>query len=244
MRKTKVQNETVPTSGRRSSSSQRQNVTLYDAVAGRAGYEGFLSSTTKPSRNRDTSSTTQTAVPPEEILFRSEGAPIRYEEDDIYFQDRHLDPRNALQRLPDSDLLKALHAYASDFYAATADGRGCESFESLDETALLALGILVEEAGRHIFTDDEVESESESGSDADSTSESSGSSSEQAESKAEPTGSAQTSQTMGGGTKIESQTNAGTSQSTVSGGVGLPGGSSSQPHRRNFEGDVKMEGAD
>ena len=115
--------------------------TVYDAVAGRAGYEGFLSQP-HPSKYRDTASTSTTAVPPEEILFRRKGAPVRYEEDDVYFAERHL---QASQRLPDSDLVKALHAYAADFYGRT-DGPGDSDFKSLDETALLAMGILLEEA--------------------------------------------------------------------------------------------------
>ena len=121
---------------------KREQVTLYDAVAGRAGYEGFLSAP-KPSKHRDTATTSATAVPPEEVLFCRKGAPVRYEEDDIYFAERHLNPG---QRLPDSDLLKALHTYASDFYDR-AIGDGAElDWKSLDETALLALGILIEEA--------------------------------------------------------------------------------------------------
>lgn len=121
---------------------RRREASLYDAVAGRVGYEGFLGED-PPTKNRDTVSRSNIAVPPEEVLFRRKGAPIRYEEDDIYCADRHLEPH---QRLPDSDLLKTIHAYASDFYAhATADG-GKSDFKSLDETALLAMGILLEEA--------------------------------------------------------------------------------------------------
>ena len=57
------------------------------------------------------------------------------------------------QRLPDSDLLKAIHTYASDFYGrATANG-GLLDFESLDETALLSLGILLEEMAEHVLGD-------------------------------------------------------------------------------------------
>lgn len=118
-------------------------MTVYDAVAGRAGYEGFL---TEPasSKHRDTISSTAKAVPPEEVLFRRKGAPVRYEEDDVYFADRHLRPD---QQLPDSDLLKALHAYAADYYG-TIVGKDSADFKSLDETALLALGILIEEGAK------------------------------------------------------------------------------------------------
>jgi hypothetical protein len=122
--------------------NRRKQATLYDAVAGRVGYEGFLGEDA-PTKYRDTVSRSNIAIPPDEVLFRRRGAPVRYEEDDIYTADRHLGPQ---QRLPDSDLLKTIHAYASDFYAnATPDG-GKRDFKSLDETALLAMGILLEEA--------------------------------------------------------------------------------------------------
>lgn len=118
---------------------RRKQASLYDAVAGRVGYEGFLTEEV-PSKRHGETSRSATAVPPEEVLFRRKGAPIRYEEDDIYPADRHLGPH---QRLPDSDLLKTIHAYASDFYAKTGSQI---DFKSLDETALLAMGILLEEA--------------------------------------------------------------------------------------------------
>lgn len=71
-------------------------------------------------------------------------------------------------RLPDSDLLKALHAYAARLYScvpqksrrgrresdrkfvgpAEEGSAGSASWRSLDETALLALGVLVEELAR------------------------------------------------------------------------------------------------
>lgn len=74
-------------------------------------------------------------------------------------------------RLPDSDMLTAIHSYASHFYGALAvasarkrrgrrggrgGGGGGEEArnvdeQSMDETALLALGILLEEAGREVL---------------------------------------------------------------------------------------------
>jgi len=122
--------------------TKRRIASVYDAVAGRVGYEGFLSQT-KPSKYRDTPSTSSTAVPPEEILYRRKNAPSRYEEDDVYSADRHLSKD---ERLPDSDLLKAIHAYAADFYGAETNDQGYKDFQSFDETALLAIGILLEEA--------------------------------------------------------------------------------------------------
>ena len=82
------------------------------------------------------------------MLFRRKGAPIRYEEDDFYWADRDLTKE---QRLPESDLLKAIHAYASDFYGRAVKWRGKVDFESLDETALLAVGILMEEMAREVL---------------------------------------------------------------------------------------------
>ena len=49
------------------------------------------------------------------------------------------------QKLPDSDLLKAIHTYASDFYDRNFGEQAQADFHSLDETALLSLGILLEE---------------------------------------------------------------------------------------------------
>jgi hypothetical protein len=121
---------------------RKRQASLYDAVAGRVGYEGFLGED-PPTKNRDTVSRSNIAVPPEEVLFRRRGASIRYEEDDIYSADRHLEPH---QRLPDSELLKTIHAYASDFYANATSNGGKTDWKSLDETALLAMGILLEEA--------------------------------------------------------------------------------------------------
>ena len=53
------------------------------------------------------------------------------------------------KKLPDSDLLKAAHTYASDFYDRATTNRGQGDFRSMDGTALLALGILLEEAATH-----------------------------------------------------------------------------------------------
>lgn len=109
----------------------RPTATLYDAVAGRISRDGFiLSSKQKP-------------APPDQVLFSRANAPVRYEETDTYFAHRHL-PSGV--RLPDSDLLKAIHAYASDFYGSGMLG-DCElDWGSMDETALMAIGILLEEA--------------------------------------------------------------------------------------------------
>lgn len=111
--------------------SGKLRATLYDAVAGRVGYEGLL---------LDKGGN---PLPPDQVLYNRADAPVRYAESDPYFAHRHL---TSEQRLPESDLLKAIHAYASDFYGSTALEDSRLDFRSLDETALIAIGILLEEA--------------------------------------------------------------------------------------------------
>ena len=86
-------------------------------------------------------------IPPDEVLFRRLGAPERDIHDDYYWADRHLSEK---QVLPDSDLLKAIHSYAADFYNAMGD-KGRVNFLSMDETALLAIGILLEETADEVL---------------------------------------------------------------------------------------------
>ncbi len=81
------------------------------------------------------------------MLFRSKNAPTRYAESDIYFAHERQLPIG----LPESDLLKALHSYSSDFYSRATVDRGAGDWKSLDETALIALGVLMEEASRDIL---------------------------------------------------------------------------------------------
>lgn len=56
-------------------------------------------------------------------------------------------------RLPDSDLLKTIHTYASDFYSRATLNGGQGDFKSMDETALLALAILLEEFSKESLGD-------------------------------------------------------------------------------------------
>lgn len=79
------------------------------------------------------------------MLFRRKDAPTRYHEHDIYYANERL-PAPKAKLLPESDLLKAVHAYAADFYAKATKQEGRGDWRSLDETALLAVGILLEEA--------------------------------------------------------------------------------------------------
>ncbi|PTB69679.1 hypothetical protein BBK36DRAFT_1096751, partial [Trichoderma citrinoviride] len=94
---------------------------------------------------------------PDEALFRRKDAPERYAEHDIYRAHEWELPNGGQGVLPKSDLLKALHEYSSGFYGALNrsqgvldSGRNLDE-RSMDETALLALGILLEEAGREVL---------------------------------------------------------------------------------------------
>ncbi|KAI0528172.1 hypothetical protein F5B22DRAFT_641145 [Xylaria bambusicola] len=157
---------------------KRRQASLYDAVAGRVtttrplhSYDPQRSSV-KYSKRNDPNSHRNPVLSPEEVLFRRAGAPIRYAEKDIYHAHEDL-PEGGRNILPDSDLLKTIHSYASHFYEdlpankqaiRSETGEGI-SERSMDETALLAFGILLEEAGREalgqkgdlVFTEGVVE---------------------------------------------------------------------------------------
>jgi hypothetical protein len=90
---------------------------------------------------------------PEEVIFSRKRAPQRYAEKDRYFANEFL-PDAGRDILPHSDMVKAVHRYASHFYEAL--GRRCAgeprgnigrvNERSMDETALLAFGILLGES--------------------------------------------------------------------------------------------------
>ncbi|KAJ2978108.1 hypothetical protein NUW58_g7600 [Xylaria curta] len=140
---------------------RRRQATLYDAVAGRVtttlpinSYESQRPRV-KHHKHHASDSRRNPTLAPEEVLFKRSGAPVRYAEKDIYQAHEDL-PDGGRGVLPDSDLLKTIHSYASHFYrnlpvnqqtAHDATGQGV-SERSMDETALLAFGILLEEAGR------------------------------------------------------------------------------------------------
>ena len=84
---------------------------------------------------------------PDEVLFRRERAPPRYAESDYYFAHAKL-PEGTL---PESDLLKAIHGYIAGFYERSGVPPYSKVWKSMDESALLALGILMEETARGIL---------------------------------------------------------------------------------------------
>ncbi|GAP85791.1 putative membrane protein [Rosellinia necatrix] len=166
----------------------RRQASVYDAVAGRVTTTRPIGSHKPQRRSRPRvthhgrnapDSRRNPTLAPEEVLFRRAGAPVRYAEKDIYQAHEDL-PDGGRGVLPDSDLLKTIHAYASRFYAdrrplapgttTTTTAAGL-SERSMDETALLAFGVLLEEAGREalgrkgdlVFTEGVVGSEAREG---------------------------------------------------------------------------------
>lgn len=151
---------------RQNERNPKRSATVYDAVAGssidtqestsvltqlgRVGNKGFIDESTRLIRSRNgfpSIESAESAFMPLEVLLRGAAAPTEGRAD-VYFADESLRPE---QKLPDSELLKAIHAYASDFYGINAEDGGKGDFKSLDETALIALGILLEEAAIQIL---------------------------------------------------------------------------------------------
>ncbi|KAL2111047.1 hypothetical protein VUR80DRAFT_355 [Thermomyces stellatus] len=160
---------------------RRRIATVFDAVAGRIStrddeplYAQTDDSEPQARSPRVTRHPTRNVIlSPEEALFRRKEAPLRWPHHDIYMAHERDLPDEGRDVLPSSDLLKALHSYASRFYDALGHGGWREAHfvgtrnineRSMDETALLALGILLEEAGRDVlgergnmvFTEEEV----------------------------------------------------------------------------------------
>ncbi|KAI1009235.1 hypothetical protein LB504_003579 [Fusarium proliferatum] len=152
-----------------SKGSKRRHATVYDAVAGiKLSYDRKVSHDQGPVMEPEELqytprrpkairySTKDIPLAPDEILFRRKDAPVRYLEHDIYYAHENNLPCGGQGVLPDSDLLKAIHAYTSAFYSVrNRERQPPESRNiterSMDETALLAFGILLEEAGKEVL---------------------------------------------------------------------------------------------
>ncbi|CAI7663953.1 unnamed protein product [Penicillium bialowiezense] len=122
----------------------KRRANLYDAVAGRVNRRGVKATATQPfaSQYRDTASSGARALRPEELIFRGQNPPTPSFNEETYFANGDLPDDSPL---PSSELLEAIHAYAADYFEyATADN-GVDDHRTMDETALLAMGILIEE---------------------------------------------------------------------------------------------------
>ncbi|GKU05265.1 membrane protein [Fusarium langsethiae] len=148
--------------GHLSRGTKRRHATVFDAVAGKVSYdqgpgpEAEEAQYTPRHPKSIRYSTKDVPLAPDEVLFRRKDAPERYLEHDIYYSHERDLPHGGQGVLPESDLLKAIHAYASSFYSARSRGRQVTydrnvTDRSMDETALLAFGILLEEAGKEVL---------------------------------------------------------------------------------------------
>lgn len=72
--------------------------------------------------------------------------------------------------LPESDIIEAVQSYAGHFYANTTSSRRTEPFSSMNGSALIAMGVLLEELGNESLgeTGDMVLVEREDGDNYDS----------------------------------------------------------------------------
>ncbi|KAJ5095902.1 hypothetical protein NUU61_005258 [Penicillium alfredii] len=128
----------------------RRRASVYDAVAGRVNLRGFHPSAPFASRYRDTLSSGARVFRPEEVLMRSQNIPKQSAENEIYFAHESLPADGTL---PSSELLEAIHAYAADYYEYATEDHGQDDYHSMDETALIAMGILVEEMAQEALGD-------------------------------------------------------------------------------------------
>ncbi|KAF2810152.1 uncharacterized protein BDZ99DRAFT_520242 [Mytilinidion resinicola] len=121
----------------------RRRATLFDVVAGRVTDRSVMGSMA----NRKHRDTKQALAPlrPDEVLYKVSNAPDRFAETDQYFAHRNLPSQLVL---PDSDLLASIHAYVSQYCAAMPRNDRDKAWRSMDETALLAMGVLIEETVR------------------------------------------------------------------------------------------------
>ncbi|KZM20957.1 uncharacterized protein EKO05_0008446 [Ascochyta rabiei] len=119
----------------------RRPANVYDAVAGRVTQAGLIGNITDVKSSRQ-------PLRPDEVLFKQANAPIRYEETDYYNAHASLP---ADQQLPSGELLTAIHAYVSTLYSRTVEGDSQPTWKCMDETALIALAILMEETAREVL---------------------------------------------------------------------------------------------
>ncbi|KAF1845844.1 uncharacterized protein K460DRAFT_284043 [Cucurbitaria berberidis CBS 394.84] len=119
----------------------KRKATVYDAVTGRVTQAGLIGNVMDVKSSRQ-------PLRPDEVLFKQANAPIRYEETDYYYAHANLP---ADQQLPSGDLLTALHAYISKLYSRTGEPGTQKAWRCMDETALIAFGILMEETAREVL---------------------------------------------------------------------------------------------
>ncbi|KAF2710551.1 hypothetical protein K504DRAFT_405839 [Pleomassaria siparia CBS 279.74] len=121
----------------------KRRATVYDAVAGRVSQRGLI-----PPKSARSQTLASQPLRPDEVLFKGSNAPVRYEETDYYFAHAEL-PKD--QGLPSGDLLSALHVYIAKYYSRSDESGNPKMWKCMDETALIALGILMEETAKEVL---------------------------------------------------------------------------------------------
>ncbi|USP75354.1 mnd1-like protein [Curvularia clavata] len=119
----------------------KRNTTLFDAVQGTVTQSGLI-------YNLSNSRASKKPLRPDEVLFKRKNAPVRYEEDDYYPAHTKLP---ADQPLPSGDLANAIHTYMSCRYSQATRSHVRVPWKCMNETALIAMGILMEETARSVL---------------------------------------------------------------------------------------------
>ena len=126
----------------------KRPTTIYDACAGRRTANDFL-----PEKLGISAPSHHTAINPRDLrkgAVRDDDASEPEDTDiKVTLRDGELPAFNR-NLVPDTDLLEAIHGYISDFYGVEGRDTGTD-WGSLDETALLAMGVLVEEQVRQVL---------------------------------------------------------------------------------------------
>ncbi|KAJ5163235.1 uncharacterized protein N7500_005065 [Penicillium coprophilum] len=120
----------------------KRRANVYDAVAGRVSTRGVNAPREVASQYRDTNSAGARSLRPEELLYRRQNILAESVDEKNYFAHENL---SSDQALPNSELLETIHAYAADYYEYATTDSGKDDHQTMDETALLAMGILIEE---------------------------------------------------------------------------------------------------
>ncbi|KAK8055513.1 hypothetical protein PG993_000740 [Apiospora rasikravindrae] len=140
-----TENSSGPNIAEKKHKRRKRDANVYDAVAGRVTTtlpleDASDSDATTPYRRDQAGRLRDPTLAPEEVLFRRVKAPIRFAEKDVY---------HAHEALPGGGRDHWARRHGAP---GAAESRGSSSSnideQSMDETALIAFGILLEEAAR------------------------------------------------------------------------------------------------
>jgi hypothetical protein len=113
------------------------------SIIERIGASGFLDFEERNLSNQRDEWGDRNHYAPHEVLLGSAGVPKGDEDDLEIMYGQYLANLPPKLELPESDILKAIHAYTSDLFSVIPSKE--KGYMSMDHTALLAAGILLEE---------------------------------------------------------------------------------------------------